>query len=169
MRFDSKAPSHQVLALAIRSEIEAATTYAKLQDQVKNDLLRRKLRFLVFEEKKHRKILERFYSQQFPNRKLKLPKRSFLLPIRVKIDSETSILDIFKAAQKAERTSEVYYREASEKTEDSKSRKILSYLSRVERSHTFMIKSEIDLLEKFPNYYNVEDFHFSHEMVHVGP
>ena len=65
--------------------------------------------------------------------------------------------------------SEDYYKNASRKAEDSESRKILDYLSRVERSHYFMVKSEIDLLEKFPNYYEVEDFHFSHEMVHVGP
>jgi rubrerythrin len=78
-------------------------------------------------------------------------------------------LDIFKAAQKAERLSEDYYRDASQMVKDSQSRKILDYLSRVERSHYFMIKSEIDLLEKFPNYYDVEDFHFSHEMFHVGP
>ena len=33
----------------------------------------------------------------------------------------------------------------------------------------FMVKSEIDLLEKFPDYYDVEAFHFGHEMVHLGP
>lgn len=32
-----------------------------------------------------------------------------------------------------------------------------------------MIQSEIDLLEKFPEYYDVEDFHFGLEMIHLGP
>jgi hypothetical protein len=32
-----------------------------------------------------------------------------------------------------------------------------------------MIKSEIDLLQKFPDYYNVEDFHVAQDLFHVGP
>ncbi len=169
VQLDKKASPHEVLTVAIRSEIEAANIYSKLHNKVKNDLLRRKLKFLVFEEKKHRKILERLYSQRFPKKKIELPESSFLPPVKLKTDSKTSILDIFKAAQDAERMSEDYYKDASRKAEDSESRKILDYLSRVERSHYFMIKSEIDLLEKFPDYYEVEDFHFSHDMVHVGP
>lgn len=169
MQLDKKASQHEVLTVAIRSEIEAANIYSRLHDKVKNDLLRRKLKFLVFEEKKHRKILERLYSRRFPERKIDLPESSFLPPIKLKVDSKTSILDIFKAAQNAERMAEDYYKDASREAGDSESRKILDYLSRVERSHYFMIKSEIDLLEKFPDYYEVEDFHFSHDMVHVGP
>lgn len=169
MQLDKKASPHEVLTVAIRSEIEAVNIYSKLHDKVKNDLLRRKLKFLVFEERKHRKILERLYSQRFPEKKIELPESSFLPPVKLKTDSKTSILDIFKAAQNAERMSEDYYKDASREAEDSESRKILDYLSRVERSHYFMIKSEIDLLEKFPDYYEVEDFHFSHDMVHVGP
>ena len=98
MKLDERASPHQVLAVAIRSEIEAASIYSKIHDKVKNDLLKRKLKFLAFEEKKHRKILERLYSQRFPERKINLPKSSFLPPIRLKVDSQTSILDIFKEA-----------------------------------------------------------------------
>lgn len=31
------------------------------------------------------------------------------------------------------------------------------------------IRSEIDMLNKFPDYYNVEDFHVGQDMFHVGP
>jgi len=34
-------------------------------------------------------------------------------------------------------------------------------IARVEKSHYFMIKSEIELLEKFPDYYNVQSFHWA--------
>lgn len=168
-RWNPKTAPDEVLALAIRSEIEAADVYGKLQNQMKNDLLRKKPVFLESEEKKHRRILERLYSQRFPDKKLELSEKSFLPPIRVKIDTDTSVMDIFQQAQKAEKLSEEFYKEASQKAADSRSRKLLEYLSRVERSHGFMLKSEIDLLEKFPNYYDAEDFHFSHDMVHVGP
>jgi len=32
-----------------------------------------------------------------------------------------------------------------------------------------MLKSEIDLLEKFPEYFDVEDFHTGQDLFHVGP
>jgi hypothetical protein len=32
-----------------------------------------------------------------------------------------------------------------------------------------MLRSEIDLLEKFPDYWNVEDFHVGQDLFHVGP
>ena len=32
-----------------------------------------------------------------------------------------------------------------------------------------MIRSEIDLIRKFPDYYNVEDFHIAQDLFHVGP
>lgn len=169
MTLSTKALSHEVLAIAIKSEIEAVAVYSKLHDRVKNALLKKKLKFLIFEEKKHRKILERLFSQRYPTRKVELPEKSFLPPIKFKDDAEPSIMDIFKVALQAEKLSEEFFKKESQKAESDESQKILEYLSRVERSHYFMIKSEIDLLERFPEYYDVEEFHFSHEMVHLGP
>jgi rubrerythrin len=113
--------------------------------------------------------LEHLFSQKYPTRKVELPDKSFLPPIKVKDDAEPSIMNIFKAALQAEKLSEEFYKERSREAGSDESQKLLEYLSRVERGHYFMIKSEIDLLEKFPDYYDVEEFHFSHEMVHLGP
>ena len=44
--------------MAIRSEIDAAAFYTRLQGRVKNILLVQKLKFLALEEEHHRKILE---------------------------------------------------------------------------------------------------------------
>lgn len=164
-----KTDPFHVLALAVKSEIEAVNVYSKLHDQVKNELLKKKLKFLIFEEKKHRRILERLFAQRFPQRKLELPEKSFLPPVKLTLDSKTSILDIFKAALKAEKMSEEFYKEARDNTDNEESRRVLGYLSRVERSHYFMIKSEMDLLEKYPDYYDVEDFHLGQDLFHVGP
>jgi rubrerythrin len=86
-----------------------------------------------------------------------------------KVEETISVLDLFKAALEAEKTAEEYYREGRAKMADAGSRKILEYLSRVERSHFFMIRSEIDLLSRFPDYYDVEDFHLGQDLFHVGP
>jgi len=169
MKLDPKLQPFEILAVAVRSEVDAADFYSRLLEGIKNELLRRKLKFLIFEEKKHRKILERLYSQRFPEKGLKIPKKSFLPPVKAGLNDQASVLDLFKAALQVEKISEQFYKEASEKAEDENSQKILGYLGRVERSHYFMIKSEIDLLEKFPDYYDVEAFHFGQDMVHVGP
>jgi rubrerythrin len=169
MSLKTELPPHKVLALAIRSEIEAADIYTKLQERMKSTLLKEKLKFLISEEKKHRKILERVHSQRYPDQKLKIPEKSFFPPVEVPLNEKSSVLDLFKAALKAEKLFEDFYKEAAEKAEDESSQRILKYLSRVERSHFFMIRSEIDLLEKFPEYYDVEEFNFELDMVHIGP
>jgi rubrerythrin len=173
MRFevalDAKLKPFEILAVAIGSEIEAANFYSRLLDRVKNILLQQKLKFLVLEEKKHKKILERLYSQRFADRGLKVPQKAVRPRLPVTVDEGSSILDLFKAALEAEKFSEEFYREAGKKAEELGSKKMLRYLSRVERSHYFLIKAEIDLLSRFPDYYDVEDFHLGQDLFHVGP
>ncbi len=164
-----KLSPSEVFGVAIKSEIEATEAYSRLHKKVKNEILRMKLKFLISEEKKHRRILERLFSQRFPEEELKIAEKSFLPPIKVSLAKKLSVLDLFKLALKAEKMSEEFYREAGERAEDKESKRILGYLVRVERSHYFIIKSEIDMLDRFPDYYKVEDFHLGQDMFHVGP
>jgi rubrerythrin len=164
-----KLSPSEVFGVAIKSEIEATEAYSKLYEKVKNEILRMKLKFLISEEKKHRRILERLFSQRFPEEELKIAEKSFLPPIKVFLAKKLSVLDLFKLALKAEKMSEEFYREAGERAEDKESKRVLGYLVRVERSHYFIIKSEIDMLDRFPDYYKVEDFHLGQDMFHVGP
>ncbi len=164
-----KLSSSEVFGVAIKSEIEAIEAYSRLYEKVKNEILRMKLKFLISEEKKHRRILERLFSQRFPEDELKIAEKSFLPPIKITKAKKFSVLDLFKLALKAEKMSENFYREARGRAEDKESKRILGYLVRVERSHYFIIKSEIDMLDRFPDYYKVEDFHIGQDMFHVGP
>jgi rubrerythrin len=169
LALDTNLRPFEVLAAAIRSEIEAANFYSWLLDKVKNILLQQKLKFLVLEEKKHRKILERLYAERFPDRELRVPEKLVRPRLPVTVDEKSTILDLFKAALAAEKYAEEFYADARKKAEDAASEKILEYLSRVERSHYFLIKAEIDLLSRFPDYYDVEDFHLGQDLFHIGP
>lgn len=164
-----KLSPSEVFGVAIKSEIEAIEAYSRLYEKVKNEILRTKLKFLISEEKKHRRILERLFSQRFPDDKLKIAEKSFLPPVKISKGKKLSVLDLFKLALKAEKMSEEFYREAGGLTEDKESKRVLGYLVRVERSHYFIIKSEIDMLDRFPDYYKVDDFHLGQDMFHVGP
>jgi len=169
MAIDKKLAAWQVLGVAVRSEIDAAAFYTRLQERVKNILLVQKLKFLAMEEEHHKKILERLLGQKYPDKPKEVPELSLMPPIAASLGSEPTVLDLFEAALKAEESAEAFYNEAGERTEDEAGRKILAYLGRVERSHQAMIKSELELLRKFPDYYSVEDFHIGQDLFHVGP
>jgi len=169
MAIDPSLKTHEIVAAAIRAEIDADEFYTGLQGRVQNTILVAKLKFLALEERHHRRILERLFADRFAGEKLDVPEHSPIPPIGEGLGDSPTVPDLFKAALRAEEISEEVYAEAERRTGDAGSRKILSYLSRVERSHAAMIRSEIDLIDRYPDYYKVEDFHFGHEFVHVGP
>ncbi len=169
MSIDPTLKPWQVLAVALRSEVDAAAFYTRLQEKVKNVLLVQKLKFLALEEEHHRRILEHVAADRYPGRPLEAPAGALMPPIAASLGADPPVLALFQAALAAEVAAERFYMETGERAEDEASRKILAYLGRVERSHQAMLKSEIDLLEKFPDYYNVEDFHIGQDLFHVGP
>jgi len=169
MAIDKKLAAWQVLGVAVRSEIDAAAFYTRLQERVKNILLVQKLKFLAMEEEHHKKILERLLGQKYPDKPNEVPESSLMPPIAVSVGADPTVPALFEAALKAEETAEAFYNEAGGRAEDEAGRKILAYLGRVERSHQAMIKSELELIQKFPDYYNIEDFHIGEELFHVGP
>lgn len=169
MAIDKSLAAWQVLGVAIRSEVDAAAFYNRLQGRVKNVLLVQKLKFLALEEEHHRKILERLLAQRYPDKPKDVPESSLMPPIGVALPAEPSVPELFEAALKAEEIAEAYYNDASERVEEEAGQRILAYLGRVERSHQAMIRSELDLIRRFPDYYDVEDFHLGEDLFHVGP
>ena len=169
MIFDPKWSAFKVLAAAIKSEIDAAAFYSRLLKKVREKTLKEKIKFLAYEEKKHQRILERLFSQRYAGHKLVVPGKSpipFLSWHQVK---NLAVLELFRRAMDAEKMAEEFYRKAQKKMDDKESQRILQYLSRVERSHYFLIMSEMDILKHFPDSYNADDFHLGLEMIHIGP
>lgn len=169
MAIDKDLTAWQVLGVAIRSEIDAVAFYNRLQQRVKNVLLVQKLKFLALEEEHHRKILERLLGQRYPGKPGDVPASSLMPPIGVALPAEPAVPALFAAALEAEKIAEAYYNEAAERVEDEAGRRILAYLGRVERSHQAMIRSELELIDRFPDYYSAEDFHVGEDLFHVGP
>jgi rubrerythrin len=163
---DMKAPD--IMAVAVRAEMDAADIYTHLRGRVKNEVLIQKLKFLADEEIRHKAILERLFADKFPGRKLAVPAKSARPAKAVPLDETSSILDLFKLAMAKEKEAEEFYKSSKASIEDAAGRKILDYLSRVERSHYYMLKSEIDLLERFPEYFDVEEFHVGQDLFHIG-
>ena len=169
MSIDRKLAAWQILGVAVRSEIDAAAFYTRLQGRVKNVLLVQKLKFLALEEDHHKKILEHLLAQRYPDKPTDVPASSLMPPIGVSLPADPTVPALFEAALEAEEIAEAYYNDAAKRVEDEAGRRILAYLGRVERSHQAMIKSELGLIRKFPDYYSVEDFHIAQDLFHVGP
>jgi rubrerythrin len=169
MAIDAKLAAWQILEVAVRSEVDAAAFYTRLQGRVKNILLIQKLKFLALEEEHHKKIIEKLLGQRYPGKPPDVPESSLMPPIGVSLPPEPSVPALFEAALQAEEAAEAYYNEAGERAEDEAGRRILAYLGRVERSHQAMIRAELDLIRKFPDYYSVEDLHIAQDLFHVGP
>jgi len=169
MAIDKNLTAWQVLGVAVHSEVDAAAFYTRLQSRVKNILLGQKRKGVAVEEEHHKTILERLLGQKYPDKPRDVPASSLMPPSGVSLAAEPAVPELFAAALRAEETADTYYNEAAGRLEDEAGRKILAYLGRVERSHQAMLKAELELIQKFPDYYNVEDFHVAQDLFHVGP
>ena len=94
-----------LLLYAIKSEVESKDLYSKMAKKIKNGLLQDKLAFLAKEEDKHRLFVEDIYKNHFPEKKIKLPKKTPLPLPEIKInDEDIPVSKILKSAMKAEQS-----------------------------------------------------------------
>lgn len=158
-----------ILALAIKSEMEAAAFYQKLARKIKAAFLQKKVLFLAREERKHEVLLRKISRQRFGTEPTVFPEKGVEPGFKIISFKGMKVADLFKLAWQAEKAAEAFYRQAKEKIEDELAQHILNYLIRVERSHAALIKSEMDLIERFPEGYDVAAIHFGDELMHIGP
>jgi len=169
MTLDFRLKPEEIFPVAIRAELDAAALYHGLHGRIKNEVLKQKLDFLAREEERHKAILERLFADRLPGKKLEIPAPAQGPRKAVAVEETTAVIDLFKLAMLKEKEAEEFYRDSRARMEDAGSKKVLDYLSRVERSHYFMLKSEIDILERFPEYFDADDFHVGQDLFHVGP
>jgi rubrerythrin len=168
MALDPRKKAPEIMGIAVRAEMDAAAIYRGLRARVRNEVLKQKLDFLAKEEDRHKLLLERLFRDKYPGQALKVPAAG--PPAKgVPLVETGSVIDLFTLAMGKEKEAEEYYKDARARIEDPAAKKVLDYLSRVERSHYYMLKSEIDLLRAFPDSYDVEDFHIGQDLFHVGP
>jgi rubrerythrin len=166
----------EALGVAIKAEIEAAETYERLANLVKNRALKEKAHFLQGEELKHRALLEEAYARQFPDVELVLPAQS-LVPRVKELKDEASVPEprpelvgeLLALAMEAEQASENFYADLARRSQSQSARAMFQHLSRMESSHFHLLQVEHELITRFPDYYNIEEFHFGDKLIHLGP
>ncbi len=141
-----------LIGYAVRAEIDSNKVYLKLSDRVKNPLLKEKFQLLAFEEKKHKEVLENLFAALYKGDELEIPAHvdERLLP-SVVIKPSSALVDILHQAMQAEKSAQDFYASLAARVK-SDTRKILEYLSKVEKSHYLMLRSEYALAQQFEDY-----------------
>lgn len=163
----SSLSTEKALAMAIKAELEAEEVYTRLEKEVKNFILKDKLRFLSEEEKRHERLLRELFKKLFPEKELVLPERSITPRVSLTLQENPGVLDLLELAMDAEKTSEEFYDTLSQNVEERGLQEILQYLASIEHGHYFLLKGEYDLCLRDEQYYAREAFQY--DMVHIGP
>lgn len=157
----------KALSIAIKTEVVAEEIYQSLMNRVKNFILKDKLTFLASEEKKHQQILVELFYRLFPGESILETDKSLMPRMELALEENMTVPDLLEMAMEAEKISEEFYDELSQKVEDRTAQEILRYLASMEHGHYFLLKGEYDLCMHDETYFDRDEF--SVDMVHVGP
>ncbi len=148
----ARTPLKKLLGMAVRSEIDSNQIYTEQANRVKNPLLREKFSILAFEEKKHKEVLENLFDVLYQGEKMEIPKKTeeALLPSIHLLPSST-LAQILYQAMDSEKAAQNFYASLAKRVKAPKKR-ILDYLSKVEKSHYMMLRSEYVLALQFEDY-----------------
>lgn len=148
----ASAPVDKLLGYAMRAEIESDLVYTEMSNRVKNPLLVQKFRILAYEEQKHKSVLENLFQSMFPGGTPEVPEKveAGLLPA-VTIGPASDLTDILHQAMAAERSAQAFYAALAKRVAAGQ-KKFLEYLSKVERSHFLMLRSEYAIAQEFEDY-----------------
>jgi rubrerythrin len=156
----------ELLLAAMKSEIESYMVYTRIAEQVKNGLLKDKLKFLAKEEEKHRTFIEQVYKAKFPKKKITIPKTTPVpLPQLVVPEEDTPLGAVLKNAMHAEQAAYEFYQALSAQftKNDTMIRNTLSYFADMELQHYKILEIEKESMDRF------EEADVYWPMVHAGP
>lgn len=153
-----------LLLSALKAEIESRDIYKKLADDIKNSLLKDRLKFLSEEEEKHRVFFEMLFKQRFQGKEIVLPEKTPVPLPELKIEEENlPISEIFWIAMQAEMAAHDFYNKLAEHfTDDPPVKKMLLYIATMERGHYKLLEIEKENAEKF------EAYDVEWPMMHIG-
>jgi rubrerythrin len=148
----AREPIKKLIGYAVRAEMDSNKVYLRLSGRVKNPLLKEKFQLLAFEEKKHKEVLENLFAALYKGDELQVPEcvDEHLLPAVV-IKPSSTLVDILHQAMQAEKSAQDFYASLAGRVQTAK-KKILEYLSKVEKSHYLMLRSEYTLAQQFEDY-----------------
>ena len=153
----------EIILSGLKSEIDARDLYNTIADNVKNAILKDRLRFLASEEEKHRVFFVNLYKGEFNGEEPQVPEETPVpLPIIV-FDENSPLTEIISQAMEAEKASAEFYEQFSGITDSETLKKTLKMFANMEMGHYRILEEEKKNLERF------EDYENEVPMIHLGP
>jgi rubrerythrin len=153
----------EIIAIAIKKEIDAAAFYKKVAEHIANPIVKNRFLAIAKDERVHRALLQEDYRRLTGEKTPPIPKREF--PKEERYDfKQFSVEDALQFAIHAERDAQKLYGEAAKISADPRGRRMLDYLVEFERGHERQLKAELDFFKKAPLWFEETD-----ELIHVGP
>ena len=154
-----------LILTSLINEVESKSIYLKIRDAVRNSILKDKMDFLAKEEDKHAKFFENLYKKKFPNKVMKVPKKTPVPLPEVKISDEKILIsEVLEQAMDAEMAAHNFYLEMSKIFKEEKEIfNMIIYIADIEIGHYKLLELEKENSLRFENY---DD---PWPMMHVGP
>ncbi|WP_048147816.1 ferritin family protein [Palaeococcus ferrophilus] len=153
----------ELLGMAIKAEIGAREFYESLAERIEVETLKDKIEWLAKEEGKHEALLRRVYASMFPGKEIVFPKEHIgpeLKPVAKELHGAQDLIDLIRWAMKAEEIAAAFYEEIESMVETEDRKRLMRYLSDMERGHYYTLKAEYELLL---------DWEMYSQMMHMGP
>lgn len=153
----------EILAIAAKTEEDAADFYEKFASRISNPLVLRKIERLAVEEKQHGISLTEEYKRLSGGEEPILPK-GFSTGIKKEIADDLSPEGLLELAMSLEKRSEDFYLQAAKRAEDPKGQQVLEYLAAFEADHYRVLETELRQVRRTPDWFDQ-----AHDLIHFGP
>jgi rubrerythrin len=143
----------EALGIAVRREMDAATTYGSLAAGCANPLARDRFRLLEHEAQQHESLLRRRYQELFPDVPLVAPpaaEESAPAPSGGHHECE-GLKGALRYAIETERRAREFYLDASAATSDLTGQAMFRYLADQHARHQMVLDAEYDTVLRYPH------------------
>ena len=158
----------KIIETAIEAEKETLTTYIKSAIKVSNVVGKNMFLKLALDEMKHREILETALKVQLEGGKCIFPEvekneiKKIVPDVESEIEKTSHLgqddLAILMLAQKVEKNGIDYYKDCIKNSWDEETKKMFSYLVRMEEEHYSLIQTQIDYIEGTGYWLGIREF-----------
>lgn len=158
----------KIIETAIEAEKETLNIYIKSAIKVSNVVGKNMFLKLALDEIKHREVLEKALKSQLEGGKCIFPEVEKNQVTKIVLDVEKEIektsylgqddLAVLMLAQKVEKNGIEYYKQCIKNSWDEESKKMFSYLVRMEEEHYSLIQTQIDYIEGTGYWLGIREF-----------
>ncbi|MCF6149659.1 MAG: ferritin family protein [Candidatus Kuenenia sp.] len=149
----------KILETAIMQENKSKKFYLKVQEQIRNEDAKQRLKHMANAEEEHEEILKSWYEDTYGETFDPEKSTSAQHPLDTqKYEANTSLIDVVQLIASAENKAYNFYKNAAREARTPEEKRLFEKLASLEQMHADQSLTELDMLSS-------EEIHFSDEDV----